>query len=116
MSGPLLLLLCVCLTAAASYFLKLGATAELGRGGLLAIATNPLTLLGASCYAATFGLYALALQKVPLSLAQPVITGGASVVTAVLSALLLREVMGLTNWLGLLLVCLGIYLLFLGRA
>ncbi len=116
MSGPLLLLACVCLTAAASYFLKLGATAALANGGLLAIATHPLTLLGGGCYAATFGLYALALQKVPLSLAQPVITGGASVVTAILSALLLKEVMALTNWLGLLLVCLGIYLLFLGRA
>jgi multidrug transporter EmrE-like cation transporter len=63
----------------------------------------------------TFGLYALALQKVPLSLAQPVITGGASVVTAVLAAIVLRETMGLVNWFGLLLVCSGIYLLFLGR-
>lgn len=66
-------------------------------------------------YAATFGLYALALQKVPLSLAQPVITGGASVVTAMLSVMLLKESMGFTNWLGLLLVCAGVYLLFYGR-
>jgi len=116
MSGPLLLLLCIGLTAAASYFLKLGATSALATGGLLAIATNPLTILGATCYAATFGLYALALQKVPLSLAQPVITGGASVVTAVLSVMLLKEAMGSINWVGLLLVCSGIYLLFLGRA
>jgi multidrug transporter EmrE-like cation transporter len=116
MNGPALLLLCVLLSAAASYFLKLGATAESVRGGLIGIATNPLTLLGATCYAATFGLYALALQRAPLSLAQPVITGGASVVTALLSVMLLKEAMGLMNWLGLLLVCSGIYLLFLGRA
>jgi multidrug transporter EmrE-like cation transporter len=114
MSGLLLLVLCVSLSAAASYFLKLGATAS-GAGSLLAIATNPLTIVGGVCYAATFGLYALALQKVPLSLAQPVITGGASVVTAVLAAIVLRETMGLVNWFGLLLVCSGIYLLFLGR-
>jgi multidrug transporter EmrE-like cation transporter len=114
MSGSLLLLLCVSLSAAASYFLKLGATAS-GSGGLLAIAMHPFTMLGGVCYAATFGLYALALQKVPLSLAQPVITGGASVVTAVLAAMVLKETMGLVNWLGLLLVCSGIYLLFFGR-
>jgi len=115
MSGPALLFCCVLLSAAASYFLKLGAVAEAVRGSLLDIATNPMTLLGGTCYAATFALYAIALQKSPLSLAQPVITGGASVVTALLSVLFLKESMGPTNWLGLTLVCLGIYLLFLGR-
>ena len=115
MNGPALLLACVGLSAAASYFLKLGAAADGGRGGLLAIAADPMTMLGAFCYAATFALYALALQKVPLSLAQPVITGGASVVTAMLALLLLREPMGPANWLGLILVCTGIYLLVHGR-
>lgn len=115
MNGALLLLACVGLSAAASYFLKLGALAGEGKAGLLALATEPMTLLGAFCYAATFALYALALQKVPLSLAQPVITGGASVLTALLALLLLREPMGPANWLGLVLVCGGIYLLFHGR-
>lgn len=115
MTGPILLLLCLLLSAAASYFLKLGATTGLSDAGWWGIATHPMTLLGATCYAATFGLYALALQKVPLSLAQPVITGGASVVTALLAVMLLKESMGLVNWLGLLLVCSGIYLLFVGR-
>jgi multidrug transporter EmrE-like cation transporter len=115
MNGPMLLLLCLLLSAAASYFLKLGAMAEAGNGDLLAIATNPMTMLGGAFYAATFALYALALQKVPLSLAQPVITSGASVVTAILSVILLRESMGLTNWLGLVLVCTGVYLLFFER-
>lgn len=115
MNGPLLLLVCVILTAAASYSLKLAALAEAGRGGVIAMATNPLTIVGALCYAATFAMYAIALQKVPLSLAQPVITGGASIVTALLSVLLLKEFMGIFNWIGLLLVCLGIYLMFVGR-
>ena len=115
MNGSTLLLTCLLLSAAASYFLKLGAMSEFGKGDLVAIAMNPMTVLGAICYAATFGLYALALQKVPLSLAQPVITGGASVVTAMLSVMLLKESMGITNWLGLLLVCAGVYFLFYGR-
>jgi multidrug transporter EmrE-like cation transporter len=114
-TGPILLFLCLLLSAAASYFLKLGATAGLSGAGWWDIAMHPMTMLGAACYAATFGLYALALQKVPLSLAQPVITGGASVVTALLAVMLLKETMGLANWLGLLLVCSGIFLLFVGR-
>jgi multidrug transporter EmrE-like cation transporter len=115
MSGMLLLVICIFLTAAASYFLKLAALEEASRGGLLSMATNPYTILGGICYATTFGAYAIALQKVPLSLAQPVITAGASVVATLLSVFLLREGMALVNWAGLLLVCLGIYLIFLGR-
>lgn len=115
MNGPLLLLVCVIFTTAASYSLKLAALAEPGRGGLVALATNPLTIIGALCYVATFAVYAIALQKVPLSLAQPVITGGASVVTALLSVLLLKEFMGIINWIGLMLVCVGVYLMFVGR-
>lgn len=115
MNGPVLLLACLLLTSAASYLLKLGATGSGTDAGLLGVAMHPLTILGAACYAATFALYALALQKVPLSLAQPVITGGATVVTALVSVVVLRESMGATNWLGLLLVCSGIYLLFWGR-
>ena len=115
MSGPLLLLSCVALSAAASFFLKLGATAQVEGGGFVALAFHHHTMLGGFCYAATFALYAVALQKVPLSLAQPVITGGASVVTAVVSVWLVRESMGAVNWLGLALVCLGLYLLFAGR-
>lgn len=116
MNGPVLLIACVLLTTAASYFLKLGATARPEGGGLLALAFHPHTILGGSCYAATFMLYAVALQKVPLSLAQPVITGGASVATALVSVWVLKETMGAFNWLGLALVCLGIYLLFIGKA
>jgi multidrug transporter EmrE-like cation transporter len=114
MNGPLLLLLCLLLSAAASYFLKLGAMAS-GPGNLVQLASHPWTLLGGLCYAATFAFYAIALQKVPLSLAQPVITGGASVVAALLSVLLLREALSPVNWLGLGLLCAGLYLLFAGR-
>lgn len=115
MNGSALLMSCILLTTAASYFLKLGAMARPEGSGLLALVLHPYTVLGGSCYAATFMLYAVALQKVPLSLAQPVITGGASVVTALVSIWVLKETMGAFNWLGLALVCLGIYLLFIGK-
>jgi multidrug transporter EmrE-like cation transporter len=110
------LLVCILLSAAASYLLKLGATTEeIGKTGIFELATNRMTILGAVCYVATFGFYALALQKVPLSLAQPVITGGASLVTAVVSIIYLQETLGAVNWLGLILISAGLYMLFHGR-
>lgn len=114
MSGAFILGLCILLSAGASYFLKLGAMANVG-GGLWSLALNPMIWLGGVFYVATFLGYAIVLQKVPLSLAQPVITAGVSVVTALLSVLYLKEIMSVANWSGLLLVCAGIYLLFLGK-
>lgn len=116
MSGLALLAFCILLSAVASYFLKLGAMATVGKASLWVIATDPLVLLGACCYAAAFAGYLFVLQKVPLSLAQPTITAGVSVVTALLAVFMLREPMSLANWIGLALVCSGMYLLFLGKA
>jgi multidrug transporter EmrE-like cation transporter len=113
MSGAAILVLCVLLSTGASYFLKLGAMGA--APGVLGFVMNPMIWLGGLCYAATFAGYAIVLQKVPLSLAQPVITAGVSVLTAVLSVVFLKEVMSSANWAGLLLVCAGIYLLFLGK-
>lgn len=115
MSGSLLLLLCVLASAGASYFLKIGAVASFGKNDLIATAFHPMVVLGAVFYAAAFVGYILVLQKVPLSLAQPAITAGVSVVTALLAVAFLGESMSAHNWVGLLLVCAGIYLLFLGK-
>jgi multidrug transporter EmrE-like cation transporter len=49
-------------------------------------------------------------------LAQPVITAGVSAVTAIVAVMFFREQMLLTNWFGLVLICTGIFFLFLGRA
>ncbi len=112
----MLLILCVVLSTAASYSLKVAALANENRESLIGILANSSTFLGGVLYAATFAAYAIALQKVPLSLAQPVVTAGASVLTALLSVWLLKENMQLSNWAGLLLIIAGIYLLFVGRA
>jgi multidrug transporter EmrE-like cation transporter len=116
MSGTALLLLCVLFSAGASYLLKISAVDVSGWDNLLAAATNPMIILGGLCYELDFVSYVVVLQKVPLSLAQPVITAGVSVVTVALSTLLLKEVMSPINWLGLSLVCAGIYFMFMGRA
>lgn len=115
MWGGLLLLICIVFSTAASYSLKLGAIAEENQRTIIRSLINYPTLLGALFYAATFAAYAAALQKIPLSVAQPVVTAGASVLTALLSASLLRETIAPINWAGLLLIVSGIYLLFMGR-
>ena len=116
MNGAALLLLRVLFSAGASWFLKIGAVGVIGRDNLLAMATNPMIMLGGLCYVLAFVSYVIVLQKVQLSLAQPVITAGASVITVVVSTLLLKEVMSSANWLGLILICGGVYLMFMGRA
>ncbi|MGZ3183341.1 MAG: DMT family transporter [Telluria sp.] len=114
MLGALLLAVAVLSSAAASYCLKLGAAAVAGRGAL-ALALQPTTLASVVFYGASFVAYALALQRVPMSLAQPTITAGASLLTAVAAVLVFGEAMSTANWCGLALVGAGIALLSAGK-
>lgn len=112
--NALLLLGCILMSAAASIFLKMGATTVSGIN-FIAIITNPMIWLGGFCYAAAFLGYIYVLRIVPLSLAQPVITVGVSVVTVLVAAIFLRETVALVNWMGLGLIAVGIFLLFWGK-
>lgn len=114
MNGVLMMVLAVLCSAAASYCLKLGA-ANGASGGLLALALQPVMLAAMVCYAASFGAYALALQKIPLSLAQPAITAGVSILATLVAVALLGETMSAANWIGLALICVGIALLSAGK-
>lgn len=115
MKGLHLLALCIALSASASFFLKLGSTSANRQLDLAGLISNPLLWAGGFCYAATFVGYIYLLRTLPLSLAQPAITAGASLVTMLLAMLFLREQLTFVNWGGMLLVSLGIFLLFVGR-
>ncbi len=110
-----LLTLCVLFSAAASIFLKMGASTLTGTLSFSALISNPMIWIGGFCYAAAFFGYIYVLRVVPLSLAQPVITAGVSAVTAFVAVILFREPIAFINWIGFLLICLGIFLLFQGR-
>jgi multidrug transporter EmrE-like cation transporter len=69
--------------------------------------------IGAVFYSAAFLGYIYVLRLVPLSLAHPVITAGVSAVTALVAVMFFREQMLLANWIGLTLICAGIFFLFL---
>jgi drug/metabolite transporter (DMT)-like permease len=111
----LILSLCIIFSAGASVFLKLGAMGLVEPINCLSVIRNNMIWLGGFCYFSAFLLYIYTLRIVPLSLAQPVITAGVSLVTAVVAVLYIRESMTFITWGGLLLICSGIFLLFSGR-
>ena len=115
MNGLILLAACIVFSAGASVFLKLGITSITGQLAFLSLFQSPMIWVGGFFYSAAFLGYIYVLRLVPLSLAQPVITAGVSLVTALIASLFLREQMLPLNWAGLLLMCVGIFFLFFGR-
>ncbi len=77
--------------------------------------TNHMIWIGAAFYSAAFLGYIYVLRIVPLSIAQPVITVGVSALTVLIATTMFREQMALSNWFGLVFICLGVLLLFWGR-
>lgn len=115
MSGMLMIFVAVLCSAAASCCLKIGPGAGGAAHGVFAMAVQPMMLGAMVLYAGSFGTYALALRKIPLTLAQPTITAGASILTALVAVTVLDETMSRANWCGLALVCVGIALLAVGK-
>ncbi len=68
-------------------------------------------LFGILMYGGAFLLYALALARMPLNIAHPVLTSGAIATVALASALLFRESFPWTTVLGIALVVAGVVLI-----
>lgn len=75
--------------------------------------TNWPFWLGLVMYGVTFLLYAAALARLPLNVAHPVLTSGAIVLVAIMSAILFREDFPWTTILGVILVATGVMLITL---
>ena len=116
MQGMLLLALCTLFSVMASVMLKQASQSVSAEFSLLELGGNAHVWLGAMAYAAAFFGYIYTLRTVPLSLVQPTITAGVSVFTALVAVWFFKESMSPLNWAGLLLVCGGVFMLFLGRA
>lgn len=71
--------------------------------------THPLVAAGLGCALAGAVCWTLALSRVALSLAYPFM-GLAIVLVLALSPLLLREAVPWTRWLGVAIVCVGLWL------
>lgn len=67
--------------------------------------------LGLGLYGAAFLLYAAALARLPINVAQPVLTSGAIAAVAILSVLIFREPFPWTTAVGIVLVVMGVMLI-----
>jgi drug/metabolite transporter (DMT)-like permease len=76
----------------------------------LKAATNPNVLLGVVCYGLGFLVWLIVLAKAEVSYAYPLISLG-YVFTAILARVLLGEAVSFTRMAGILVTCLGVFLI-----
>ncbi|MEK7122845.1 MAG: hypothetical protein AAB855_03230 [Patescibacteria group bacterium] len=74
------------------------------------MATNPTLLLGILFLAGSFPVYSLVLQRLPLSFGFPLVQNMAFVTLLVLSYFFLKEQLTFINFLGILLLIVGLFL------
>jgi multidrug transporter EmrE-like cation transporter len=112
-----LILTGVLLNAAAQLFLKAG-TNTLGVisfsgadwfGQALRIGTNPHIIGGMFCYAFSLVVWIMALSRVPVSIAYPMLSIG-YVVSAIAAFFLFGESLGPSRWMGIGFIVVGVYL------
>ena len=115
MSPVVFLLSAVALGVAGQMVMKTGMTQvgalnALNLNSLGRMFSNIYVILGIGCYALSSIVYLMALSKLPLSFAYPMV-GLGYVIGVLLSALFLREPVSLARWMGVLLICGGAVLI-----
>lgn len=85
-------------------------------GDPLAAMTNWPFWLGLGLYGAAFVIYTLALTRLPINVAHPILTSGAIAVVAVGSVVFFQETFRLSTVLGVVLVMVGVTLISLKSA
>lgn len=73
-----------------------------------AVSLNPYILLGLMCYVVSVGVWLLVLSRVEVSFAYPLLSVG-YIVTAFSSYLFFSESVTPTRWLGIAIICVGVY-------
>ena len=88
---------------------QVGAIDRLGVAALIRVFSNPWVLLGFASYGLSSVVYLMALSKLDLSVAYPMI-GLGYVLVVLFSWLLLREPVGVARWVGVFLIVAGVWL------
>ena len=87
---------------------------KLGSSGLpsnpLAIIAQPKVLGGVLLLTLSFPFYSMVIQKLPLSVAFPLITSSTFVLVVLISYFFLKEPLTVPNFLGILLLIAGLFL------
>jgi len=68
-------------------------------------------VLAVACYASAFLAYAAALTRLPLSVVNPIVTSGTTVMVAIIGFTLFREPMRATTCIGIATVIFGVLLI-----
>ena len=77
---------------------------------LFAVSANPYILAGITCYVFSVIVWLLVLSRVEVSYAYPLLSIG-YIVTAFLGWFFFHESIGSMRWLGIIIVCLGVWLI-----
>lgn len=77
---------------------------------LAKVGINPFILAGLTCYVLSVLVWLMVLSRVEVSFAYPLLSVG-YVVTAFAGYLFFDENMGIIRWLGVLIICLGVWLI-----
>ncbi|MFO7985885.1 MAG: SMR family transporter [Desulfatiglandaceae bacterium] len=72
-------------------------------------ALNPFVFAGLLCYVVSVGVWMMALSRVDVSYAYPLLSVG-YIVTAFAGHLFFEEELGAVRWAGILIICLGVFL------
>jgi len=77
---------------------------------LAKVSLNPFILAGLTCYVLSVLFWLMVLSRVEVSFAYPLLSIG-YVVTAFAGYLFFNENMSVLRWMGVLIICLGVYLI-----
>lgn len=114
------LVLALVLNACANLLMKTGMRSFGQEGGilkdgvfaaLLAVLTNPVLMIGLTCFALNVFFYMFALQGLKISIAYPVMVGGGYLIIATTAYLFLSERLTLGQWAAVILVLGGVILI-----
>jgi len=110
-----LLLLAILIGVAGQLLLKFGVVRQPGFriSDLAGVLRNWPVLMGFGCYGLSTVLYLQVLAKLELSLAYPTVSLG-YVLVIVMSRILFKEVVSLTRWMAVMIICFGLVLVGLG--
>jgi multidrug transporter EmrE-like cation transporter len=77
---------------------------------LLAVVASPYILAGMTCYILSVAVWLLVLSRVDVSYAYPLLSIG-YIVIAFAGWLFFDESIGITRWIGIIVICLGVWLI-----
>ena len=122
MKYAIALVVALVLNAAANLMIRFGMKAmdaQLDGAGIMdggvpglirLLLTNWIVLVGLTCFALNVVFYAYALQKLPISMAYPIMVTGGFVIIVTVAGLILQERLSVVQWVGVAAIMIGVTL------